>query len=265
MRGNVFTLLHPNMNITRFLYGLLSIMLLSSCSQFKALTARDNSTANAPARKAAPKKVKFLDMAVSPGQVVTTRHATTGSSMPSVDKRKKERSLYNANLRSSINSGDIEKVDWLQLKYAIVLDATVENLTNVGLLNIIDDWWGTNYCMGGSTKDCIDCSAFTHIILQDVYHVDIPRTAQEQYNVSQHINVEDLTEGDLVFFYTSGGRDISHVGVYLLNNKFVHAATSGGVMVSDLNDSYWKGRFKGAGRYVPVTGSSFGGSGNTLR
>ena len=61
------------------------------------------------------------------------------------------------------------------------------------------------------------------------------------------IGREELRPGDLVFFNTSG-RDISHVGVYLLNNKFVHAATSGGVMISDLNEKYWQPRFRGAGR-----------------
>jgi lipoprotein Spr len=56
-----------------------------------------------------------------------------------------------------------------------------------------------------------------------------------------------------VFFNTGGSRDITHVGVYLLNNKFVHAATTGGVMVSDLNDSYWKVRYKAAGRVYNST------------
>jgi lipoprotein Spr len=79
--------------------------------------------------------------------------------------------------------------------------------------------------------------------------VDIPRTARAQYDNSDRIAIEDLQEGDLVFFQTVG-RDISHVGIYLTNNKFVHAATSNGVMVSDLNDNYWQPRFKGAGRVL---------------
>ena len=91
--------------------------------------------------------------------------------------------------------------------------------------------------------------------MQDVYNVNVTSTAQEQYKSSQHINLEELEEGDLVFFNTNGGSDMSHVGVYMLNNKFVHAATSGGVMVSDLNDSYWKPRYRGAGRYILPTAS----------
>jgi lipoprotein Spr len=239
------------MKLTQIIYGLLAVVLLSSCSQFKAITSRDNSTASRPSHKSSAKKVKFLDMSVSPGQVVTSKHDMSPS-MPSYSKRKLQRDSYNANIRTSFNALDIERADFLQLKYAIVLDATVETLTNVNLLKSIDDWWGTSYCMGGSTKDCIDCSAFTQTLMQNVYNVTIPRTAQEQFNSSRQIRVEDLNEGDLVFFNTNGGSDITHVGIYLLNNKFVHAATSNGVMVSDLNDIYWKPRYKGAGRYMTV-------------
>lgn len=244
------------MNVKQLLYCLLTVVLLSSCSQFKAITSRDTSASSRPVQKSSNKKVRFLDnIAVAPGQKVTTKHNSMGPAMPNESKRKKERDYYNTVIRKSGSAADIERADWLQLKYAIVLDATVEKLTNVNLLKLIDEWWGTTYCMGGSTKDCIDCSAFTHVIMQNVYNVNVPRTAQDQYNSSQHINLEDLDEGDLVFFKTDGGRDITHVGVYLQNNKFVHAATSGGVMVSDLNDTYWKPRYRGAGRYVSGTAS----------
>ncbi len=240
------------MKLTQLIYGLLAMVFFTSCSQFKAITSRDNSTASRPSRKSSAKKVKFLDMSVSPGQVVTSKHDMSPS-MPSYNRRKMQRESYNSNIRTSFNALDIERADFLQLKYAIVLDATVETLTNVNLLKSIDDWWGTSYCMGGSTKDCIDCSAFTQTVMQNVYNTTIPRTAQEQYNSSKQINLEDLNEGDLVFFNTNGGRDITHVGIYLLNNKFVHAATSNGVMVSDLNDIYWKPRYRGAGRYISST------------
>lgn len=243
------------MNAKQLIYSLLSVVLLSSCSQLKSLSSRDNSTASKPSQKSNAKRVRFLDnISVTPGQVVTSKHAM-GPAMPSSEKRKLQRESYNKYVRPVARGGDIERADWLQLKYAILLDANVEKLTNVDLLKLIDEWYGTSYCMGGSTKNCIDCSAFTHIIMQDVYNVNVPRTAQEQYKASEHINLEDLNEGDLVFFNTNGGSDMSHVGIYMLNNKFVHAATSGGVMVSDLNDSYWKTRYKAAGRYIMPTAS----------
>lgn len=255
MHYKSFTLRHPKMNVKQLLYSLLSVLLLSSCSQLKSLSSRDNSTASKPSQKSNAKKVRFLDnISVTPGQVVTSKHAM-GPAMPPPEKRKKQRESYNEYVRPAANGGDIERADWLQLKYAILLDATVEKLTNVTLLKLIDEWYGTTYCMGGSTKNCIDCSAFTNIIMREVYSVNVPRTAEEQYKASQRINLEDLEEGDLVFFNTSGGNDMSHVGVYMLNNKFVHAATSGGVMVSDLNDSYWKPRYRASGRYNLPTAS----------
>ncbi len=243
------------MNVKHLLYSLLSLVLLSGCTNFKALTSRDNSaSANKTSTKSNAKKVRFLDnISVNPGQVITSKH-NMGPALAAENKRKKQRD-EEVDYLQPLNGADIERADWLQLKYAILLDATVEKLTNVNLLKLIDEWYGTSYCMGGSTKNCIDCSAFTHIILQNVYNVNVPRTAQDQYKSSQHINLEELNEGDLVFFNTNGGSDMSHVGVYLLNNKFVHAATSGGVMVSDLNDSYWKPRYRGAGRYINSTNS----------
>ncbi len=232
------------MNIKRLSYNLLFVLILTGCRQFKALTSQDRSASVSVDKKQGEKKVRFLDnISLIPGRA-TSKHAAVG---PDISTKKTKKG-DNLKMPAAIGpAGDIERADWLQLKYAIMLDANVEKLHNVNLLKIIDEWWGTSYCMGGSTKSCIDCSALTQVIIQSIYSINLPRTAQEQYNYSKHIGLEDLNEGDLVFFNT-GGRDISHVGVYLLNNKFVHAATSGGVMVSDLNDSYWKARYKGAGR-----------------
>ncbi|HEY8398082.1 MAG TPA: NlpC/P60 family protein, partial [Flavihumibacter sp.] len=110
----------------------------------------------------------------------------------------------------------------------------------------IEEWWGTRYRYGGNTKQGIDCSAFTCNLASSVFGKQLPRTARQQFDAAQKIPAEYLQEGDLVFFNTRGG--ISHVGVYLRNNKFVHASTSGGVMISDLNEEYFRKRFVGAGR-----------------
>ena len=141
---------------------------------------------------------------------------------------------------------DIEKALPLHFIYASKLGVDVEAITNFKLFQLIDEWWGTPYRMGGSTRDGIDCSAFANTLMMAVFAVNLPRTAREQYANSTKILGEELTEGDLVFFNARGG--ISHVGIYLTNNKFVHASTSGGVMISDLNEAYWKARYKGAGR-----------------
>ena len=238
------------MNRKLLSYCLLCAFLLSSCSHIKSLTSRDSSASVSSTRKEKSKNVQFLDgISVTPGQEVTSKYSTMGPNLPKEKKAKSARVE-----QPEFLAGDIERASWLQLKYAIMLDATVEKLSNVGLLKMIDEWWGTRYCMGGTSKECIDCSAFVQVLMSGTYNVSVPRTAQEQYNTGNKIGMEELQEGDLVFFHTSG-RTISHVGVYMLNNKFVHASTSGGVMFNDLNDNYWREKFRGATR---VTNTSFG-------
>lgn len=148
---------------------------------------------------------------------------------------------------NSYNEYSIENASSLQFKYALLLDTEVEEVNNLSLFNVIDDWYGTRYRLGGSTKNGIDCSAFTQTVFADAFGLTLPRTAREQYAALNHISRTELKEGDLVFFNTTGG--VSHVGIYLQNNKFVHAASSGGVMISDLYDGYWSRRFVGVGRY----------------
>jgi lipoprotein Spr len=135
-----------------------------------------------------------------------------------------------------------------QFKYAIQLNVPVETLTNTSLYNLIDEWWETPYRLGGTTKKGIDCSAFVQTLMLGVFAVQLPRTAREQRTASTKIETDEMREGDLVFFNTKGR--VSHVGVYLHNNKFVHASTSGGVMISDLNEDYWRRKFIGAGRIL---------------
>lgn len=139
----------------------------------------------------------------------------------------------------------IENASSLQLKYALLLDVEVEQAINLNLFKLLDDWMGTRYRLGGTSKDGIDCSAFMQTLFLGLYGITLPRTAREQYDFSRKISRTELKEGDLVFFNTIGG--VSHVGMYLQNNKFVHASTSG-VTISDLYDEYWSRKFIGVGR-----------------
>jgi len=140
----------------------------------------------------------------------------------------------------------IESLSSLQYKYAMMMNVNVESLKNVALLGFIDDWFGTRYRLGGTSKKGIDCSALTGSLLMAVYGFALPRTAREQYKATEHIKKEELKEGDLVFFNTTGG--VSHVGLYLDNDYFLHASSSNGVTISNLNSSYYAKRFICGGR-----------------
>lgn len=140
----------------------------------------------------------------------------------------------------------IEYAPPMFFRYAVLLDVEVEKITNRKLFEYINQWWGVPYRIGGTSMAGIDCSAFVKTLSLETYSLDIPRTSREQADFCTEIPREALREGDLVFFNTSGR--ISHVGLYLSNNKFVHASTSVGVVISDLNEPYWAQRFVKAGR-----------------
>ena len=118
---------------------------------------------------------------------------------------------------------------------------------NEALYSAIEGWIGTPYRYGGTTKDGVDCSAFVGHVVKDVYNIRLHRVANDIQQDADIIAMDDLQEGDVVFFTNSKGR-VSHVGIYLKNGLFAHSSTSRGVIVSRLDDSYWSKHFYAGGR-----------------
>ncbi len=149
-----------------------------------------------------------------------------------------------------------EVITEVQKKYANILGVDPTILTNKELYNFIDSWMGTPYLFGGETREGIDCSAFTQRLFIKAYDkMYLERMASKQFSSSYtdlFRNLDNLEEGDLLFF----GKDefnITHVGVYLHNNKFVHSTSSTvdgkpGVKISNITDPYWSSRVIAAGR-----------------
>jgi len=131
------------------------------------------------------------------------------------------------------------------------LGLSAKEIKNNKLYAFINDWYGVPYKYGGCQKSGVDCSCFTDNLFENVYGKKLGRTAGEIYKACEKINLEKLKEGDLVFFITNG-KSISHVGVYLRNNKFVHSSTSKGVVISDLNETYYKKCFYAAAKLKTV-------------
>ena len=135
----------------------------------------------------------------------------------------------------------------LQKKYSSLLDVSEKEITNTKLYSFIDDWYGVSYKYGGKNKNGIDCSGFASVLYKEVFGKEISGTTASICKQCVKISKEKLREGDLVFFKIESN-EISHMGVYLKNNKFVHATTKAGVVIDDMNEEYYSNYFETAGR-----------------
>lgn len=228
------------MRLNSYIISLICLFVFASCKSVRKVTSTDKSGSTRVYKKNGDEQREFINgIEVTLGNKTTINHKTTSVSSNS---NKKGGNTKNASKATT------EKANYLQIKYAPIVEVPASRLENIPLLELMDKWWGTKYCIGGNSEKCIDCSGFTTLVMGNIYNIKLPRTAQDQYNFSRRVELEDLQEGDLVFF-GSGKNSISHVGIYLQNNKFFHASTSVGVTITSLNDKYWKPKFRGAGRY----------------
>ncbi len=152
----------------------------------------------------------------------------------------KKKTLYGTNHKPTVggsHSAGKKNKSNLTAYYAELLGTDSRSL-NADLYSFIDDWMGSPHRMGGLTRSGIDCSAFVGMVYNEVYRKDLPRTSRDMAEQIKRKYDDQLKEGDLVFF-SFGGRDIDHVGVYLQNGKFVHVSTKQGVVISNLKDVWY--------------------------
>jgi cell wall-associated NlpC family hydrolase len=103
----------------------------------------------------------------------------------------------------------------------------------------ISTWLNTPYRMGGTSKQAgVDCSGLVMVIFKKIFNIDLPRATNKQVEAGRYINREGLCAGDLVFFKLP--YKTPHVGIYLSSGKFVHASSSRGVIISDMDNVYWE-------------------------
>lgn len=91
------------------------------------------------------------------------------------------------------------------------------------------------------SKRGIDCSGLVYTTYRDQLGIELPRTTRYQSQIGKAVKRNALRTGDLVFFKTS--RKVRHVGIYIEDNKFLHASTKHGVMISKLTDYYWRDKY----------------------
>jgi cell wall-associated NlpC family hydrolase len=230
----------------------LFITLLAGCASMRPVSSANNKQAAAAPVTVSPKPVeakkndvKFLDQISANPQLT--------DAIPDAKTELKETISPVTETNFTGNNKSNESVSALQMKYSRLLGTEPDQLENTELLKSVDYWYGTRYLMGGASKSGIDCSAFVQAVYLAAFAMVVPRTAFEQFRVTNRISAVEMKEGDLVFFNTTGG--VSHVGIYLRNNKFIHASSSRGVTVSDLFDPYYLKRFLGVGRIEKPLGT----------
>jgi len=227
------------------------VVLLASCSSLRPLAFTNNNNNNSQSPVAAnednKKDLKFLDISTGDNtsiKITEGELTTHGATQPSINS---------SETITTNSSPETKAASPLQLKYAQLLNTDADQIQDISLYQNIDDWYGTRYKLGGTTKTGIDCSAFVQTIFLSAFGITLPRTARDQYKATRRISRTGLQEGDLLFFNTRGG--VSHVGIYLQNNKFVHASVAG-VVISDMFEPYYVRHFIAAGRVAALNNAT---------
>lgn len=107
---------------------------------------------------------------------------------------------------------------------------------------------GVPYVFGGTSPNGFDCSGFTRYVFAQA-GVNLPRAADDQYEVGQYVSYSRLQSGDLVYF-TTYEPGASHVGIYLGNGQFISATSSRGIAIARMDSGYWGDRYLGARRVL---------------
>jgi cell wall-associated NlpC family hydrolase len=119
----------------------------------------------------------------------------------------------------------------------------------IELGRIIQRHLGRPYSGKSDRNEGLDCSEFVQNVFTEYDGTKLPRTVSEQIGQGYSIDRNSLKYGDLVFFRTEG-RGASHVGIFIGYKEFIHSSASSGVVISSMNDKYWKKRFAGARRIL---------------
>ena len=139
-----------------------------------------------------------------------------------------------------------QQLQWCR-QYSNILGYDITSVNNPRLYQSIGEWLGTPYKYSGESKKGIDCSGLVNKLYKECYDKELLGCTKDLYKNSERIKLSELQEGDLVFFKIKKKR-ISHVGIYLGQNRFVHSSLQNGVIVSNLEDPYYKKYFFKGGR-----------------
>jgi cell wall-associated NlpC family hydrolase len=160
---------------------------------------------------------------------------TSNKSIPSKSKKTPRKEKVS-------NSNDFSK-------YHSKFGYTIPSNANPKLIETVDSWLGVPYKYGANSKSGTDCSGMIGQVVREVYGINLDRSSNDIFDNTKKISKSQLAEGDLVFFKIDT-KKVGHVGLHLHHGYFVHATTRKGVLISNLEETYWKKYFIGCGRFL---------------
>ncbi len=164
-----------------------------------------------------------------------------------LDKRDLAARPARPNVLEDIEELEEPDVDWDGQPFSDMDSAELSQVQET-IMREFSAWKGTPYRMGGNTMRGVDCSGFVRHIYSTLFSLNVPRSAREFMSVGQRIDKDELQPGDLiVFFPRSYPR---HVGIYIGNNKFIHASRHKGVSMADMDQRYWRKAYRMARRLI---------------
>ncbi|MBK9730458.1 MAG: C40 family peptidase [Chitinophagaceae bacterium] len=174
----------------------------------------------------------------------STQKKTSSIKPPASSKEKREAAI-NDTISKHKGATEATLLISYQEEYANLL-GTPEEINNLALFQFMDEWMTVPYKYGGNSKSGVDCSRLSILLMKEVYHKVISGSSADIIKQTEPVSKDHLKEGDLVFFKINSAT-VSHMGVYLANDRFLHSTTQAGVVISDLNDAYYKKYFFAGG------------------
>ena len=179
---------------------------------------------------------------------------TSYSVLGSLSKGTKVEVISTKNGWSKINyNGSIGYVSSQYLSSSSTDSSTSTTSSSVNkVISLAKSLLGKSYVWGAQGPSTFDCSGFTYYVFKNAANITLPRVSQDQSTYGTYVSKSNLKVGDLVFFDTNGANDgnVSHVGIYLGNNQFIHASSSKGKVVISEMSSYYSGAYVNARRVL---------------
>ena len=172
----------------------------------------------------------------------STKHAGTVSETIVTNNTKKAKPVRKLDTKKN------KRVVKEAIEAEIIVDNPEKILTKLRreVIDYAKSFEGTRYKFGGTTEAGMDCSGLVNVAFQKE-NIQLPRISRDIATKGVSVAVKDIEEGDLVFFKTSRKYDINHVGIVVETKrgevKFIHSSTSAGVIISSLDEAYWKNAF----------------------